>query len=198
MIVKVDMTGADALLRAVNPSVAKKALNRTLKEVMTSGINAGQREVTKTYNLKSSQLKRYINNRVVSKDGLEVSVSIRSKSYVSLFNFINKGSIQSSLTRKNKNSKSKVKVKIIKSGGSHTLRHAFVMIGKNGNIGIFERVRGVKSSNGNDKIVRLNTVGPIGMFEKAGLPIIQENVTSRAADVLKRNLAFYMSKESLK
>ncbi len=194
MIVKVDMTGAADLLKAVNPTVAKKALKRTLKEVMTSGINAGQREVTKTYNLKSSQFKRYINNRVVSKDGLEVSVSIRSRSYVSLFNFINKSSIQSSLTRKNKNTKSKVKVKIIKGGGAHTFRHAFVMIGKSGNIGIFERVRGVKSSSGADKIKRLNTIGPITMFEAKGLPVIQEYVTSKSMDVLSRNLSYYMSR----
>lgn len=194
MIVKVDMTGADDLLKSVNPTVAKKALKRTLKEVMTGGINAGQREVTKTYNLKSSQFKRYINNRVVSKDGLEVSVSIRSRSYVSLFNFINKSSIQSSLTRKNKNTKSKVKVKIIKGGGAHTFRHAFVMIGKSGNIGIFERVRGVKSSSGADKIKRLNTIGPITMFEAKGLPVIQEYVTSKSMDVLSRNLSYYMSR----
>lgn len=194
MIVKVDLTGQEELLKVINPSVAKKAIKRTLKEVMSSGINAGQREVTKTYNLKSSQLKRYINNRVVSKDGLEISVSIRSKSYVSLFNFISKSSIQSSLTRKNKNSKSKVKVKIIKGGGAHTFRHAFVMIGKSGNIGIFERVRGAKSSSGADKIKRLNTIGPITMFEAKGLPVIQEHVTSKAADVLSRNLSYYMSR----
>lgn len=196
MIVTIDMTGQEALLRSVNPNTAKKAIKRTLKEVMSSAMTAGQKEVTKKYNLKTSQLKRYIGSRVVSKQGLEVSVSIRSQGYVSMFNFINKASIQSSLTRKNKNSKSKVKVKIIKGGGVHTFRHAFVMIGKSGNIGIFERVRGVKSSTGNDKISRLNTVGPIGMFEKAGLPIIQDHVTSRAADVLKRNLAFYMGQES--
>lgn len=196
MIVTIDMTGQEALLRSVNPNTAKKAIKRTLKEVMSSAMTAGQKEVTKKYNLKTSQLKRYIGSRVVSKQGLEVSVSIRSQGYVSMFNFINKASIQSSLTRKNKNSKSKVKVKIIKGSGVHTFRHAFVMIGKSGNIGIFERVRGVRSSTGNDKITRLNTVGPIGMFEKVGLPIIQDHVTSRAADVLKRNLAFYMGQES--
>lgn len=196
MIVTIDMTGQEALLRSVNPNTAKKAIKRTLKEVMSSAMTAGQKEVTKKYNLKTSQLKRYIGSRVVSKQGLEVSVSIRSQGYVSIFNFINKASIQSSITRKNKNSKSKVKVKIIKGGGVHTFRHAFVMIGKSGNIGIFERVRGVKSSTGNNKITRLNTVGPIGMFEKVGLPIIQDHVTSRAADVLKRNIAFYMGQES--
>lgn len=194
MIVKIDMTGQEEILNAVSPSVAKKAIRRTLKEVMSAGMNAGQREVTKVYNIKSSQLKRYIGNRVVSKDGLEISVSVRSKSYVSLFNFINKSSISSSLKRKNKNSRSKVKVKIIKGGGVHTFRHAFVMIGKNGNIGIFERVVGKKSSTGNDKIVRLNTVGPIGMFESKGIPIVQEHVTTNAADVLSRNLKYYMSK----
>lgn len=196
MIVTIDMTGQEALLRSVNPNTAKKAIKRTLKEVMSSAMTAGQKEVTKKYNLKTSQLKEYIGSRVVSNAGLEVSVSIRSQGYVSMFNFINKASTQSSLTRKNKNSKSKVKVKIIKGGGAHTFRHAFVMIGKSGNIGIFERVRGVKSKTGHDKITRLNTVGPIGMFEKVGLPIIQDHVTSRAADVLKRNLAFYMGQES--
>lgn len=196
MIVTIDMTGQETLLRSVNPNTAKKAIKRTLKEVMSSAMTAGQKEVTKKYNLKTSQLKRYIGSRVVSKQGLEVSVSIRSQGYVSIFNFINKASIQSSITRKNKNSKSKVKVKIIKGGGVHTFRHAFVMIGKSGNIGIFERVRGVKSSTGNNKITRLNTVGPIGMFEKVGLPIIQAHVMSRAADVLKRNLAFYMGKDA--
>lgn len=194
MIVKIDMTGQEEILNSVSPLVAKKAIRRTIKEVMSAGMNAGQREVTKVYNLKSSQLKRYIGNRVVSKDGLEISFSVRSRSYVSLFNFINKSSISSSLKRKNKNSRSKVKVKIIKGGGVHTFRHAFVMIGKSGNIGIFERVRGVKSSTGNDKIVRLNTVGPIGMFESKGIPVVQEHVTSNAADVLSRNLKYYMSK----
>lgn len=196
MIVTIDMTGQEALLRSVNPNTAKKAIKHTLKELMSRGMTAGQKEVTKKYNLKTSQLKRYIGSRVVSKQGMEVSVSIRSQGYVSMFNFINKASIQSSITRKNKNTKSKVKVKIIKGGGAHTFRHAFVMIGKSGNIGIFERVRGVKASTGNNKITRLNTVGPIGMFEKVALPIIQDHVTSRAADVLKRNLAFYMGKDA--
>lgn len=195
MIVTIDMTGQEALLKAVNPNTAKKAIKRTLKELLSAGMVAGKKEVTKVYNLKNSQLNRYFDNRVVSNGGMEVSVSVRLSPYVSMFNFINKSSISSSLTRKNRNSKNKVKVKILKGGGTHTFRHAFVMIGKSGNIGIFERVRGVKSKTGGQMITRLNTFGPMGMFEKMGVPAVQESVTRRASDVLSRNIAYYMSKD---
>lgn len=200
MIAKVDLQGLDSIMQSLDPSVIKKATKRTLDELMRGGMTAAQKEVTSHYNMKTSDLKRYIGSRVVARDGLEVSVSIRSQGYVSMFNFINKLSIQSPLTRKNKNSKakSKVKVKIIKGGGVHTFRHAFVMIGKSGNIGIFERVRGVKSSTGNAKITRLNTIGPIVMFEKVGLPIIQKYVDDKTSDIFRRNLDFFMTQAATK
>jgi len=198
MIAKVDLQGLDSIMQSLDPSVIKKATKRTLDELMRGGMTAAQKEVTSHYNMKTSDLKRYIGSRIVARDGSEVSVSIRSMQYVSMFNFINKASIQSSINRKYKKGKSKVKVKIIKGGGVHTFRHAFVMIGKSGNIGIFERVRGVKSSTGNAKITRLNTVGPIGMFQKIGLPIIQKYVDDKTSDIFRRNLSFYMDQAGKK
>lgn len=193
MIVKANLSGFDKLILALDPKLNKKVINRTINDLMVQGSNAGKRKVTKHYNLKSKQLDRYVKTRKSTTGDLEATFFIKARS-VSLFNFINKSSISSSIGAKRRKSRRPVKVKVVKANGTSALRHAFVMIGKNGNIGIFERVVGKKSSTGKDKIKRLNTAGPSSMFYKEGIPEMQEYVDDNSARLFKKNFDFYVGK----
>jgi len=193
MIVSARLSGLDKVLLALDSKLSKKVINRTINNLMVQGSNAGQRKVRERYNIKSKQLKRYINVRRSNFTALEARLSVRSRD-VSLFNFINKSSISSSLKTKRRKGRRPVKVKIIRGGSAHKLNHAFTMIGKSGNIGIFERVPGLKSRTGRDKIRRLNTVGPAKMFEKEGVPIMQDYVNDNTARLFKDNFNYYVGK----
>lgn len=193
MIVNADLSGLDKLLLALDPKLTKKVINRTLNDLMVQGSNAGKKKVRERYNIKSKQLNRYIKTRRASVNNLEARFSVMARS-VSLFNFINKSSISSNIHAKRRKNKRPVKVKVIKSGSAHELRHAFTMIGKNGNIGIFERVSSEKSSTGKDKIKRLNTTGPSKMFELEGIPEMQSYVDENSGRIFKSNFNYYIGK----
>jgi integrase len=193
MNVDVRLSGMDKLTLALSPKTNKKVINRTLNNLMTRGSNVAKKKVRERYNIKAKQLNRYIKAHRSNVSNLEASINIRSRS-VSLFNFVNRGSISSSINAKRRSKRRPVKVKILKGGGAHKLRHAFLMMGKNNNVGIFERVPGVKSSTGKDKIKRLNTIGPSKMFEKEGVPAMQEYVDKNTARIFKSNFDYYIGK----
>jgi len=192
MIVDIHLEGSDKLLAALRPDLHQKAVRKTINDLMTRSSNAAKRKVRERYNIKAKQLNRYIKVRKASGNNLEAKLSAMSRD-ASLFHSINKGSISSSLKSKRKG-KRPVKIKVLKQGGTHALRHAFVMIGKSGNIGIFERVVGVKSSTGKDKIKRLNTTGPAKMFDKAGVPEMQKYVDENTGRIFKQNFNYYIGK----
>lgn len=193
MIVTANLTGLDKLLLALDPKLSKKVINRTLNDLMVQGSNKGKKKVRERYNIKAKQLNRYVKVRRASVNNLEAKFSVMSRS-VSLFNFVNKGSISSSLGTKRRKGRRPVKVKVIKANGMSKLDHAFIMIGKSGNIGIFERVVGQRSSTGKDKIKRLNTLGPTSMFDKEGIPEMQKYVDDNSARLFKTNFNFYVGK----
>lgn len=194
MIVSVTGKGMDKLMLALDPRLSQKTLNRTLNNLMVQGSNAAKRKVRERYNIKPKQLNRYITTyRSTPANGLEASINVRSRS-ASLFNFIHRSSISSSINAKRRSKRKPVKIKVLKGGGTHKLRHAFVMMGKNSNIGIFERVPGVKTAKGTAKIKRLSTIGPSKMFEKEGVPIMQKYVDDNAARIFKNNFDFYIGK----
>ena len=192
MIVDIHLEGSDKLLAALRPDLHQKAVRKTINDLMTRSSNAAKRKVRERYNIKAKQLNRYIKVRKASGNNLEAKLSAMSRD-ASLFHFINKGSISSSLKSKRRGRRP-VKIKVLKQGGTHALRHAFVMIGKSGNIGIFERVVGVKSSTGKDKIRRLNTTGPAKMFDKAGVPEMQKYVDDNTGRIFKQNFNYYIGK----
>lgn len=192
MIVKVDLHGIYELSSALRPDLYRKAMRKTINDLMTRSSNTAKKHVRSRYNIKVKQLNRYINVRKASGNNLEARFSVRSRR-VSLFNFISKSSISSSIKSKRRGRRP-VKVKVLKQSDMHELRHAFVMIGKSGNIGIFERVVGVKSSTGKDKIKRLNTVGPVKMFEKEGVPLMQRYVDENSSRIFKQNFDYYIGR----
>jgi integrase len=193
MIITVDLKGIDKALAVLRPEIAQKTLNRTLNDLIIRGSNSAKKKVRERYNIKAKQLNRYIKVRKASGNNLEARLSVMSRD-ASLFHFINKSSISSSITAKKRRGRRPVKIKVLKQGGTHALRHAFVMIGKSGNIGIFERVVGVKSSTGKDKIRRLNTTGPAKMFDKAGVPEMQKYVDENTGRIFKQNFNYYIGK----
>lgn len=193
MIVRADLSGLDKLLLALDPALSKKVINRTLNDLMVRGSNQGKKKVRERYNLKAKQLDRYVKTRRASVTNLEAKLSVMSRS-VSLFNFVSKSSISSNIHAKRRTGRRPVKVKVLKVSGTSALHHAFVMIGKSGNIGIFERVVGKKSSTGKAKIKRLSTVGPASMFDKEGIPEMQKYVDENSARIFKTNFNFYIGK----
>ena len=192
MIVEVDLHGIYELSSALRPDLYRKAMRKTINDLMTRSSNTAKKHVRSRYNIKVKQLNRYINVRKASGNNLEARFSVRSRR-VSLFNFISKSSISSSIKSKRRGRRP-VKVKVLKQSGMYKLRHAFVMIGKSGNIGIFERVVGVKSSTGKDKIKRLSTVGPAKMFEKEGVPLMQRYVDENSGRIFKQNFDYYIGR----
>jgi len=193
MIVDIKLEGIDKALAALRPELYQKAIRRTINDLMARSSNKAKRDVRQRYNIKAKQLNRYIKVRKASGNNLEARLSAMSRD-ASLFHFINKSSISSSLKSKRRG-KRPVKIKVLKQGGTHALRHAFVMIGRSGNIGIFERVVGVQSSTGKDKIRRLNTTGPAKMFDKAGVPAMQKYVEDNTHRVFQQNFDYYIGKE---
>jgi hypothetical protein len=190
VIVDVHLEGLDKALASLRPDVANKAMRRTINELMSQSKTAASKKVRERYNIKAKKLNNYINVRKASGNYLEAKLSVRSRN-VSLFNFLY-GETSPKLGRRVKGKP--VKVKILKTSGVHKLHHAFVMIGKSGNIGIFERVVGVKSSTGKDKIKRLNTVGPAKMFEKVAVPEMQKLVDEKVGTTFERNFNYYIGK----
>ena len=191
MTVTVDLEGLDKALAALRPDIAQKAINRTLNDIMARGKTQATRKVRDRYSIKARQLNNYISVRKSSTRNLEVRLSVRSRN-VSLFHFL----YGEKTPKLGKRAKGKpVRVKILKQLGVHRLRHAFVMRGKSGNIGIFERVVGVKSSTGKDKIKRLNTVGPAKMFEKVGVDEIEKYADENANRIFSQNFNYYIGKE---
>lgn len=193
MIIDVKLEGLDKALASLRPDLYQKAIRKTINDLMTRSSNSAKRKVRERYNIKAKQLNRYIKVRKASGNNLEAKLSAMSRD-ASLFHFINKGSISSSITAKKRRGRRPVKIKVLKKGGTHALRHAFVMIGKSGNIGIFERVVGKKSSTGKDKIRRLNTTGPAKMFDKAGVPEMQKYVDDNTARIFQQNFNYYIGK----
>jgi hypothetical protein len=192
MRIDVKLEGLDEALAALRPELYNKAVRKTINDLMTRSSNSAKRKVRERYNIKTKQLSRYIKVRKASGNNLEAKLSAMSRD-ASLFHFINKGSISSSLKSKRRGRRP-VKIKVLKQGGTHALRHAFVMIGRSGNIGIFERVVGVKSSTGKDKIRRLNTTGPAKMFDKAGVPEMQKYVDENTGRIFQQNFNYYIGK----
>jgi len=190
MIVTVDIQGIDKALATLRPDIAQKAMNRTLNDLMTRGKTQATRKVRERYAIKARQLNNYISVRRSSGNNLEARLSVRSRS-VSLFHFLY-GEKSPKLGKRAKGKP--VRVKILKQSGVHRLRHAFIMRGKSGNIGIFERVIGVKSSTGKDKIKRLNTVGPSKMFEKVGVDEMQKYAGENANRIFAQNFNYYIGK----
>ncbi len=193
MIIDIKLDGIDNVIAAMRPELYRKAVKKTINDLMTRSSNAAKRKVRERYNIKAKALSRYISVRKASGSNYEAKISVNSRR-VSLFHFINKGSISSSITTKKRIGKRPVKVKVLKQGGAHKLRHAFVIIGKSGNIGIFERVVGVKSNTGKDKIRRLNTVGPAKMFDKVGVPLMEQYVDENTQRIFKQNFDYYIGK----
>jgi len=193
MTVIIDIEGLDKALLGFKLDIANKTIRKTLNDLMTRSSNTAKRKVRERYNIKAKQLNRYIKVRKASGNNLEAKLSAMSRD-ASLFHFINKSSISSSIKSKRRSGRRPVKIKVLKQGGTHALRHAFVMIGKSGNIGIFERVVGVKSSTGKDKIRRLNTTGPAKMFDKAGVPEMQKYIDENTGRIFKQNFNYYIGK----
>ena len=193
MEVDFKLSGLDRLMLALDAKLTKQVVNRTLNDLATRGVNAGKKEVLKKYNIKSKKLSSYIKATKSNPNNLKAFINVKAR-HVSLFNFINSGNIKSSIKAKRRGRKL-VKVKIIKGSSDHEFKHAFLMIGASKNIGIFENVRGVKTSEGKNKIRRLSTVGPTNMFQTEGVPVMEEYINKNSARIFKTNFNYYIDKK---
>jgi len=196
MIVEVKLEGIDEALAVLRPDVANKAIRRTINELMSQSKTAASKKVRERYNIKAKKLNNYINVRKASGNYLEAKLSVRSRE-VSLFHFLY-GEKTPNMGRRSK--KKPVRIKVLKQAGVHRLRHAFIMKDKSGNIGIFQRLVGVKATKGKakekgeDTIIRLNTTGPAKMFDKVGVSEMQKLVDEKAGTIFERNFNYYIGK----
>ena len=197
MIVDVKLEGIDEALSALRPELYNKAMRRTLNDLMAIGKTQATKKVRERYNIKAKQLNRYIKVRKASGNNLEARLSVRSRE-ISLYHFLY-GEKTPKMGRRAKGKP--VRVKVIKQEGVKRLRHAFIMRGKNGNIGIFERLVGVKATKGKaaekgeDKIIRLNTTAFAKMFDNIGVKEMQKYADDNANKVFERNFNYYIGKE---
>lgn len=202
MKVTTDLKALESQLNKLKPENAAKVIKSSVKKLHKDGMVKAHAEVAKVYDLRRSNINRYIDKpKTRSKNGeIVTTVTIRTR-YASLLNFATNASVSSSIIRKKRHTKVIV-VKIKRGQSAHTFRHAFMMNarrgnnGATGNIGMFERVIGKKSSTGKDKIKRLNTVGPISMFRNVGFDAFSGHVETNARAVFEKKLKFYFKKES--
>lgn len=196
MIVEVKLEGIDEAIAVLRPDLHQKAVRKTINDLMTRSSNAAKRKVREHYNIKAKQLNRYIKVRKASGNNLEAKLSARSRE-ASLFHFLYGEKILKVGRRAKKNP---VRVKVLKQNGVTRLRHAFIMKGANGNIGIFERLVGVKATKGKakekgeDAIIRLDTTGLVKMFDKVGVPEMQKYVDDNTDRIFKQNFDYYIGK----
>ncbi len=197
MIVDVKLEGIDKALAVLRPDIAQKAMNRTLNDLMAKGKTQATRKVRERYNIKASKLKTYLSVKKSSRSRLEARLSVRSRE-VSLYHFL----YGEKTPKMGRRAKAKpVRIKVLRQAGAHRLRHAFIMRGASGNIGIFARLVGVKATKGKaaekgeDRIIRLNTTGPAKMFDKVGIKEMQKCVDDNANKVFERNFNYYIGKE---
>lgn len=197
MLVTIDMTGVESLMRTLSADNARKAVKNSVKQLYKDGFLEARTHVEKYYNMRQGELDRYIDKPRTSNKNGEISVSVKIKrSNFNMFNFIQSQSVSSSLKSKKKKT-GRVVVKIKRGGQAHVFDHAFVMLGKNGNIGIFNRIiPKTKTSTGKDKIVRINTLGPTAMFQKEGFPIFKQHIEDHAMEVIQKKIFFYIRKQS--
>jgi len=145
----------------------QRALNHTFKKAVT----AGNRAVTRKWNIKLKELKSYIHLKKATRNRLEAEIKVKSRS-ISLAHFgarqIKKG----------------VSYKLRKDMGRKTLRHAFIATTKNGYVGVFTRKT--------KKRLPLNTfksITPSSMYAKESIDAINEVMNRDFADRFRHELS---------
>lgn len=199
---KVDLRELENMFDKLRPENVNKVMKSSMRKLHKDAMIKAQAEVANVYDLRRSNINRYIGKPKARTNGNGFTVSVEiKKPFASLLNFATGASVSSSITRKKKHSKVVV-VKIIRGSGAHIFSHAFLMNGRKGNkgemgnIGLFERVRGAKSSSGKDKIKRLSSVGPISMFRKTGFDMFKKHIDDNARTLIEKKIRFYFKKEN--
>jgi hypothetical protein len=170
----ITLTGIDKALISLNPTLYKKALNRTLNELGRKTITSMSKEVREKYNIKAKDLRKYITVSKSSFGRLEYKIDISSKRR----NVTNFGA-------RILNTKGKVSVLIRKDRGRSVLTRAFKA--KN-SPAILHRKKGTQI------ISSVTTLSVPQMFNSNTLEKAYNLNERESSKTFKRNFEYYIGR----
>lgn len=170
----VELKGVDEVLAKLNPAVYKKALNRTINNMGSRVTTQTVKSVRKTYNIKASELKKYMKIKRSRYSDMNYTMDIRS----SRFNAMR-------FDPKRLKKKGHISVRIRKDNGRKTLKRAFTA--KNGAV--------LQREKNSQKIRAVTTVSVAQMFNKKIQSEADQLVQNEFKNSFKNNFDFYISKE---
>ena len=175
MRIDLQTKGIDDLIRKLNPSTTKKAINRTINDLGSKASTLLVKEVRQSYNIKARELKNFIKVKRSTYGTLEYYMDIRSKS----LNVTRFGA-------KKLKQKGYVSVKIKNSTGRSNLVPAFFS-NKKGNA-VLTRVGKTQEVKG------IATLSIPQMFNDKALDKAEKMVGNEYDKIFKKNFEFYIGK----
>lgn len=148
------------------------AMARAINHTTAKAITAGNKGITRVWNIKTKDIKGYEVFKRANKNNTTAILTFKSRS-LSLIHF------------QARQLKRGASFKIKKSGGRTTLRHSFIATTRGGYVGVFKR-KGKKSL----PIETFKSITPTTMFKKDGVDdfnnVIDEDLKARLAHELAR------------
>lgn len=171
---EIKLTGVDEALAKLSPGVYKKALNRTINDMGSRLKSTMTKDVRKTYNIKASEVKQFMDFKKSRYSNLTYVMDVRS----SRFNAMRFGP-------KKLRQKGKMSVLIKKTNGRKTFK-AGTFRAKNG--ALLQRYKNTQ------KVVGVKTVSIPQMFNKKILDDASKLIENEYGNKFKSNFDFYISK----
>ncbi|MBW2631063.1 MAG: phage tail protein [Deltaproteobacteria bacterium] len=202
MIVISKIEGLEDLQKKLKglPRVTEKATVSALNKLASQANTQAKRAVVSEYRIRTKDLNPFIKLfRASAKAGGKFYARIQATGYpFPLMKFdartsasiAKKGSVppQKGIPVKNRKA---VYVRIKKKQGKKKVGHAFYAKMKSGHVGIFKR-EGKESLPINERF----TLGPMKMFQKAGIKAIKEVVRTKGREIFQHELDYYLLKEA--
>lgn len=168
---EVKLDGLDKVLAVLHPDVYKKSLSRTINDIGDKARTQMVKSVGQQYNMKASELKKFIQFRKSRYSNLEYVIDVRSKRFNAM-----------RFAPKVLKKRGHISIKIRKDIGRKTLKRSFVA--ENGGILMRE-----KSSQ---KIRAVTTVSIPQMFNKKILKETDDMVVNEFSSKFQSNFNFYI------
>ena len=182
MEIVIDMSEFEEALAKLNPQAFRKAINRSINTVGKKVKTQIARDINKSYNIKISDIKRYMKTRPSKLSNLQWFTSMDGKRR----NIIHFGA---------KQNKRGVSVRINKASGRKTIGAtgsrggAFIHNGT-----VFQRVKGtrMKSNSKKQKIKALSTLSVPQMFKERMSTQAETQAMKHFPKSFKRELEWYL------
>ncbi|MFY4767473.1 hypothetical protein ACOTV5_02445 [Aliarcobacter butzleri] len=169
---EVKLDGLDKVLAVLHPDIYKKSLSRTINDIGDKARTQMVKSVGQQYNMKASELKKFIQFRKSRYSNLEYVIDVRSKRFNAM-----------RFAPKKLKQKGKMSVLIKKDGGRKVFKSA-VFTAKNGAL--------LKRKGNTQEIVPVQTVSIPQMFNKKILKETDDMVVNEFASKFQSNFNFYI------